>query len=257
MSNFETHRLEYSACLEALSRALREDDAGAFFAGLDRLTQLRGADSVAELRELTGRLQGALDRFSIEARLADIAEKDIPDARARLVHVIRMTDEAAHRTLDLVEQSGPLAERTAREAGVLTNALENCAAHAARSHGLESLMSGMEAFIPLMRSVRTFLSAARENSEKIKRNLADVLLAQGYQDLTGQIIRSVIRLVEELEDALGGLTRLSAEGGQRPAGAAPAPGSAAGFGPAVPGVAKGDVASGQTDVDALLSGLGM
>ena len=40
----------------------------------------------------------------------------MPDARLRLDHVLKLTDEAAHRTLDLVEQSGPLAERTARAA---------------------------------------------------------------------------------------------------------------------------------------------
>ena len=53
------------------------------------------------------------------------AAVEIPDARARLTHVIRMTDEAAHRTLDLVEQSGPLAERTAREATALIETVEN------------------------------------------------------------------------------------------------------------------------------------
>ena len=51
------------------------------------------------------------------------------------------------------------------------------------------------------------LPAARADSELIRRNLADVLLAQGYQDLTGQIIRSVMKLVEELETALANLAK--------------------------------------------------
>ena len=81
-----------------------------------------------------------------------------------------------------------------------------------------------------------------------------MLLAQGYQDLTGQIIRSVIKLVEELELALGNLTRLS---GDMVEHATLGENPNAGHGPVVPGVTKGEVASAQTDVDALLSGLGM
>jgi len=88
----------------------------------------------------------------------------------------------------------------------------------------------------------------------IRHNLAEVLLTQGYQDLTGQIIRGVMQLVAELESALSELTRLS--------GAATAPAQAAtpaarGHGPAVPGVTEGTFAAGQQDVDALLSGLGV
>jgi chemotaxis protein CheZ len=81
-----------------------------------------------------------------------------------------------------------------------------------------------------------------------------VLIAQGYQDLTGQIIRSVMKLVEELESALSNLAKLSGDVVEH---ATLGEGPSAGHGPTVPGVSKGEVASGQTDVDALLSGLGM
>ena len=45
--------------------------------------------------------------------------------------------------------------------------------------------------------------------DKVRGNLAEVLLAQGYQDLSGQIIRGVMKLVRELETALVDLVRLS------------------------------------------------
>jgi chemotaxis protein CheZ len=102
--------------------------------------------------------------------------------------------------------------------------------------------------------MEAFLPAARADSELIRRNLADVLMAQGYQDLTGQIIRSVMKLVEELESALTNLAKVSGDVVEH---ATMGESSGPGHGPAVPGVTKGDVASGQTDVDALLSGLGM
>ncbi len=155
-----------------------------------------------ELRKLTGDLQKALERFSIESKLADIAENEIPDAHARLDHVISMTDEAAHRTLDLVEQSGPLAERTSRAAGTLIDMLNAYRAQSTGIQGFEGVARSIDAYVPVVRAIEAFLPAARADSELIRRNLADVLIAQGYQDLTGQIIRSVMKLVAELENSL-------------------------------------------------------
>jgi len=254
MSSFALLKLEYSACVEALNDALKNEDETAFFAAVDHIVHMREPGMFTELRKLTGDLQKALERFSIESRLADIAENEIPDARARLTHVISMTDEAAHRTLDLVEQSGPLAERTAREATTLIESLDTYRARASNAHGFEGVVRSIDAFLPLVRQVEAFLPAARADSELIRRNLADVLLAQGYQDLTGQIIRSVMKLVEELETALANLASLSGDVVEH---ATLGEGEGAGHGPVVPGVTKGEVASGQTDVDALLSGLGM
>ncbi|HUN71070.1 MAG TPA: protein phosphatase CheZ [Steroidobacteraceae bacterium] len=253
MSNFQVLKLEYNACVEALSEALRAGDETAFFTAVDHIVRMREPATLTEIRRLTGGLQNALERFSIESRLADIAENEIPDAKSRLAHVIKMTDEAAHRTLDLVEQSGPLAERTAREASSLITSLKTYRDRPSGS-GFEGAVRSIDAFLPVVRAVEAFLPAVRGDSEQIRKNLADVLIAQGYQDLTGQIIRSVIKLVVELEETLDNLTKLSGDVvehatlGENPD---------RGHGPAVPGVTRGEVAAGQTDVDELLSGLGM
>jgi chemotaxis protein CheZ len=252
MSNFALLKLEYSACVEALNEALRTEDEKAFFAAVDHIVQMREPRMLGELRKLTGDLQKALERFSIESKLADIAENEIPDARARLNHVISMTDEAAHHTLDLVEQSGPLAERTSKAASTLIDMVNAYRAQTTGVQGFEGVARSIDAYVPVVRAVEAFLPMARADSELIRRNLSEVLLAQGYQDLTGQIIRSVMKLVEELETALTDLSRLSGDVVEHAS-----MGENAGQGPAVPGVTKGEVASGQTDVDALLSGLGM
>src|ERR1700760_1546568 len=149
MSSFQVLKLEYSACVEALTDALRTEDETAFFAAVDHIVHMREPGMFKELRQLTGDLQQALERFSIESRLADIAENEIPDARARLTHVINMTDEAAHRTLDLVEQSGPLAERTSQEAGTL---MEHFESHRAKSNGANGLDAVAQS-IELLKSV--------------------------------------------------------------------------------------------------------
>src|SRR4026209_3000488 len=112
-------REQFAATVAALCDALAADNEAAFFSELDGLLQRRERMLFLDLRKLTGDLQSALQRFRVDSRLVDLAEKDVPDARLRLDHVLRLTDEAAHRTLDLVEQSGPLAERTARSASDL------------------------------------------------------------------------------------------------------------------------------------------
>jgi chemotaxis protein CheZ len=91
--------------------------------------------------------------------------------------------------------------------------------------------------------------------DQVRGNLSEVLLAQGFQDLSGQIIRGVMKLVSELELALTDLVRLSKSGPRGPSAISDE--TRRGFGPVVPGINNGPAVSGQQDVDALLSGLGM
>jgi chemotaxis protein CheZ len=88
----------------------------------------------------------------------------------------------------------------------------------------------------------------------LRTRLSEVLLAQEFQDLSGQILRSVITLVDELEVALGDLVHIGNLPG--PGAEIPKQSAAQGCGPVVPGVAHGATVSGQQDVDAMLSGLG-
>jgi chemotaxis protein CheZ len=237
-------KARYGARVEALSTALARADETAFHAALDDLLHSRKPDVFSDLRDLTSNLKVALDRFRLDARLADFAEKEMPDARQRLTHVLKLTDQAAHRTLDLVEQSGPPAQRTAQAAAALGPTWRNFRARKIELREYHEMLKRMDAFLP----------AAQADSETIRRNLSEVLLTQGYQDLTGQIIRGVIELVREIESVLAELARLSGVDQEHAvAGGA----SSHGSGPVVPGVTLGEVASGQQDVDALLSGLGM
>lgn len=174
--------------------------------------------------ELVARLGSALARFQCEANPAGGDANAVPDARQRLAHVVRLTDDAAHRTLDLVEQSGPLAARIGQGA----KSLANPAAGAARC--------GEE--------IAAYLGATVMDAEMLKRNLSEVLLAQCYQDITGQIIRGVINLVDEIEGVLAELAQV----GPRAADTRAA---------ATERAADGRAVNGQQDVDALLSDLGL
>jgi chemotaxis protein CheZ len=236
---------EFGESIAALAGALAAGDEQRFLAELDSLVQRREFALFGELQKLTSDLQGALQRFRIDSRLVDLAEKEVPDARHRLDHVLKLTDEAAHKTMDLVEQSGPLAERTSRQATDIVALWKKFRAREIDIAGFRDLLVRMDAF----------LESASTDMDKVRSNLAEVVMAQGYQDLSGQIIRGVMKLVGELEIALVELVRLSKAGGK--ARAANSEETRRGYGPVVPGVSHGPAVSDQEDVDALLSGLGM
>ena len=249
-SGIEALRKDYGSSIATLAGALAAGDEHLFLSELDLLVHKRERTLFSELRKLTGDLQSALDRFSVDSRLVDLAEKEVPDARARLDHVLKMTDEAAHRTMDLVEQCGPLADRTSRSAGDINEMWTKF-----RARKIE-----IDEFRTMIQKMDAFLAASRTDMDKVRGNLTEVLMAQGYQDLSGQIIRGVMKLVSELETALVDLVRLSRTGPgalpvEKPAAASD--GMSRGFGPAVPGVDNGPSASSQDDVDSLLAGLGM
>ncbi len=247
-SAIETLRQQFGPSVATMAGALAAGDEPLFLAELDLLVQRRERTLFGELRKLTGDLQSALDRFSVDSRLVDLAEKEVPDARQRLDHVLKLTDEAAHRTMDLVERSGPLAERTAREAGEIAELWKKFRARKIQVGEFRLMIDRMD----------LFLEASRADMDTVRGNLSEVLMAQGYQDISGQIIRGVMTLVSELETALGDLVRLSRTGPHAaPVAAAPSDGMHRGFGPTVPGIESGPAVSGQQDVDSLLAGLGM
>jgi chemotaxis protein CheZ len=201
---------------------------------------------LSQLHDLTCNLQNALDRFRLDSRLTRLAEKEVPDARERLSHVLKLTDQAAHRTMDLVEQSCPPADRTAREAAALNEPWSRFRA------GTISVAD----YCDLIGRIDKFLLISRADSEAVRANLNEVLLAQDYQDLTGQIIRGVMTLVSEVEVVLVDLAKLA--GNQNGSLVPTAEELARGTGPVVPGVEQGAaIVNGQADIDALLSDLGL
>jgi chemotaxis protein CheZ len=205
-----------------------------------------GPQLLEQLQDLTLNLRSALDRFRLDSRLTRLAEKEVPDARERLMHVLKLTDQAAHRTMDLVEQSCPPADRIAKEAASLNEPWSRFRA------GTISVAD----YCDLIGRVDKFLLTAQTDSDTVRGNLSEVLLAQDFQDLTGQIIRGVVTLVTEVEVVLIDLAKLS--GNQGSDHGPTAEELARGTGPVVPGVEQGAATvNGQADIDALLSDLGM
>ena len=236
-------RLEMARALVSHLEAGNESDAGEVIA---ELTGFGDSQLFQEIGRLTRELHDSINGFVADARLADIAEHEMPDAAERLRYVISTTEQAANTTLGAVEQSIPLA-----------NTLRNDARRLADQWRLfNSRQLSVEDFRELSGDLSSFLTVTQTNSEALHEKLSEVLMAQGYQDLTGQVIRKVITLVNDVECKLVELVRLSGSR-VRPRNAEPErQPDIRTQGPVVPGVDKGDVVSGQDDVDDLLSSLG-
>ncbi len=243
MSAENDMRAEWGELFGALAHAFGTGDRDAFAEKLDRLGEKRNLTLFKDVREASDRLRAALDQFQLNSRLATLAGKEVPDARMRLDHALKLTEDGAHKTLDLVEQSCPLAEKVAKQAANLVKTL--------RSSG-----TGHRIAADLLPGIQSFLVSAQRDSEVVRANLTEVLMAQSAQDLSGQIIRGVITLVGEVERTLGQLATLTGADVANAADPAQQGSVSQGFGPAVPGITK-DAVSEQNDVDALLADLGM
>jgi chemotaxis protein CheZ len=224
------HDLERSL-MRGLNAALAANDAQRFHELLDELLRSRESEMQTQVVRISGVLHEALSRFRMDSRIASLAEKDMPDARQRLDHVIKLTEKAAHRTMDLIERSVPLAGSTARRAAELTR---NGAADVAE--------------------LSSFLVAARDNCDAVRANLSEVMLEQGFQDITGQIIRGVHKLIGEVETVLDELMQV--HGIPREVVENAAADRLKLEGPAIPGVTRNAVAD-QSDIDDLMAGLGI
>lgn len=125
-------------------------------------------------------------------KLLERAAEGIPDARDRLDYVAKMSEKAAQRVLNATDAAIPLQETMDSEAKTLSAALITMQA------GSASLVQYQE----MAQQMQAYLKMASENSVETKSHLMDIMMAQDFQDLTGQVIKKVTELAQSLEQQL-------------------------------------------------------
>lgn len=249
MSDFLNKEISLAIANE-LVKAIQDGDSAKTSELIDDLTRIKESEMFRELGKLTRELHSALATFQLDSKIEGIIG-DIPDAKERLSYVIQKTDEAAHKTLDLVEKSTDMMGGFVNAASSLIEPWD---------HFVKREMS-VEEFRGLVANTRDFLSLAVTDGATIRSNLNEVLLAQDFQDITGQIIRKVIALVQKVEENLVDIIRVS---GGKFSSADGASDSAKSkdedhhslAGPQIPGMETATAVSGQDEVDDLLASLG-
>jgi chemotaxis protein CheZ len=224
---------------------------------IHELNQTRDRGLYQEVGKLTRELHSAIVNFQIDPHMPQAEEvSQITDATERLSYVVRLTEGAANRTMDLVEQSTPLMNGLSADAKALST---DWGRFMRREIGAEE-------FRDLARRVDGFLTRSEKETHEVASHLNDILLAQDYQDLTGQVIKRVTQLVTEVESNLLKLVLMASQV-DRFAGIEHDQEvfrkqkeqeklHSKGEGPQIHADKREDVVSGQDDVDDLLSSLG-
>jgi chemotaxis protein CheZ len=246
---------KYADLAEKLTQCVNAGDLAGAEALIDELTNARETELFFELGRLTRELHESLKTFKMDSRVFELAESEIPDARDRLNYVIAMTEQAAHRTLNEIEDSMTLV-------GNITDRGRELQENWLRFRRRDMSVSEFREY---SRELDDFFKQVDSQGGEVHAKLTEALMAQDYQDLTGQIIRRVINLVQEVEESLVDLVRISgarmgdekrkAADNKKTEQAVAVP--SAGQGPHIPGGADdAQFVQDQDGVDDLLSSLG-
>lgn len=243
------HKAQLLESARALIIALEADNQQDIDAQLATLTQERETNLYLEIGKLTRQLHAALNNFNIDSRIANITEVGIPDTRERLNYIIDATEQAAHKTLQVVDDTVNVIDIIQQTTQDLTQRWQS---------SLTSNLSAKDS-LTLQHDISNYFISAKQHAEKIQTNLSEITLAQGYQDLTGQVIRQVTDLVEEVETNLVHLIKVASEHQplkQNTTSSTEAVDPIKAEGPQMNAADKANVMANQDDVDDLLSSLG-
>lgn len=202
------------------------------------------------LGRITRQLHEAMLALGAGQELHRVAQ-EIPDARERLAYVGKMTEEAANKVLNLVDEAKPRCNEVAAQGRELAESLRRLA---------ETAELSPERSRAMMKLCADYAERAAGFAQGQGEILSQIMLSQDFQDLSGQVIKKVIDIITRTERQLLDLLVASApEQLQGVGGAAPAerskpasvPSSQELAGPQVP-----DKALKQDEVDDLLASLG-
>jgi len=198
-------------------------------------------EMLARVGQITRTLHDSLRELGLD-KVVEKATQDIPDVRERLNYVARMTEQAAQRVLNATDTAIPLQERI--------------------DAGADEVLKGWNAALKAPFSEANYRDMAtltmqclidmRTDTSATKQQLLEIMMAQDFQDLTGQVIRKVTDLAHGLEQQLVQLLidYAPSEMVKRDTG------STLLNGPQINPVNKSDVVADQSQVDDLLDSLG-
>ncbi len=186
-----------------------------------------------QLGLITRQLHDTLQQLGVMHNLQAAAD-GLPDARSRLTYIAKKTGEAADKVLNSVDQAklehSRITEETRRMAAAIV------------ADPVRAVASG---------AVINFVGDVEAATARIDAHLTDIMMAQDFHDLTGQVVAKVVALAADLEDSLVKLLVRAA-----PSDQAQKVDASALSGPVVNPEQRTDVVHNQGEVDDLLASLG-
>ncbi len=186
-----------------------------------------------QIGAITRLLHDTMQQLGVMPKL-QVAAVGLPDARSRLSYIANKTAEAANKVLNSVDQ--------AKADHAAISASTRNIAQAIVADPVKAVASG---------AVLNFVQDVEQRTAAIDVHLTDIMLAQDFHDLTGQVVAKVVTLALDLEDSLVKLLVSVAPPDQRGK-----PDNEALNGPVVNPEGRTDVVKNQGEVDDLLATLG-
>ena len=186
-----------------------------------------------QLGLITRQLHDTLTQLGVMPRLQQAAD-GLPDARSRLTYIAQKTGDAANKVLNSVD---------------MAKAEHHSIAEQTRALGLAIMRDPVKAVAS--GAVMNFVTDIEASTSRIDQHLTDIMMAQDFHDLTGQVVAKVVALAGDLEDSLVKLLVQAA-----PPDQAQKVESAVLNGPVVSFEGRTDVVADQGEVDDLLASLG-
>jgi chemotaxis protein CheZ len=192
-----------------------------------------------QLGALTRQLHDSLQGLGLTAKVQNWAG-ELPDAKSRLSYIARLTGEAAEKVLNQVDQAKAEHDFIKSETHRIGKLIvQDPVAAVAKGH------------------VMNFIEDVDRASSKVDQHLTEIMMAQDFHDLTGQVIAKVVNLAATIEEQLVQLLIQTAP----PDAVVKVPETHEPYvpaldGPVVDGKGNPDVVTDQSQVDDLLASLG-
>lgn len=174
-------------------------------------------------------------------RALEEAASQIPDAQQRLAYVAQLTEQAANRVLAATEVAKPLQDSLLADSEGLS----------ARWDKMFANQLSVDEFKALASDTRAFFNTAPGKVRTTNDQLTEIMMAQDFQDLTGQVIKKIVELAQDLERQLVNVLIETIPEDRK---AAVPEGLM--NGPVISAAGRSDVVTSQTQVDDLLESLG-
>ena len=207
---------------------------------MDDIATLQPAHSLAvspevfqQIGSIPRLLHDTMQQLGVMPRL-QLATDGLPDARSRLTYIAQKTADAANKVLNSVD--------AAKADHAALNAATRAMAEAIVANPVKAVASG---------AVLNFVQDVEQRTARVDAHLTDIMMAQDFHDLTGQVVAKVVTLANELEDSLVKLLVSVVPPEQREK-----VDPSVLHGPVVNAEGRTDVVTNQGEVDDLLASLG-
>lgn len=187
-----------------------------------------------QLGALTRQLHDTLNQMGVLPKLQDTVS-GLPDARSRLTYIAQKTGAAAEKVLNLVDQAKKDHDHIASETRRMAQSII--------ADPVRAVASG---------AVMNFVQDVEQTTARIDGHLTNIMMAQDFHDLTGQVVAKVVNLANDLEASL---VKILVQHAPEHVIHAPKVEPAL-SGPVVSAEGRTDVVTNQGEVDDLLASLG-